>query len=76
MYYAQSGDTEKALENMELFTRETNFHYWILLFFKMDPLIDNIRELPEFKKILSKIEYNFWENHEKIRELLEKEELL
>lgn len=76
MYYAQSGDTEKALENMELFNRETNFHYWILLFFEMDPLIDNIRDLPEFKKILSEIESNFWENHEKIRKSLERKGLL
>lgn len=76
MYYAYSGDTENALENMEMFTMETNFHYWILLFFEMDPLLDNIRNLPEFKKILTKIESNFWENHKKIRKSLEEKRLL
>ena len=39
-------------------------------------MLDNIRHLPEFKKILSKIESNFWENHDKIKESLEEKRLL
>ena len=76
MYYAQSGDTEKALVNLELFAQESNFHYWIVLFLEMDPILDKIRDLPEFKKILSKIESNFWDDHDKIREGLEEKGLL
>ena len=76
MYYSISGDTEKALENMQLFTNESNYHFWILLFFEIDPILDNIKELPEFKKILTEIENNFWDNHNQIKESLEKKGLL
>lgn len=76
MYFAYSGDKEKALENLNLFTKETDYHYWILLFFEIDPLLDNIRKLPQFKKTLKQIEDNFWQNHNQIKKSLEEKGLL
>jgi hypothetical protein len=42
----------------------------------MDPLMDTVRDLPEFKKILSELESKFWKNHEQIKESLENKGLL
>ncbi|UCG26756.1 MAG: helix-turn-helix domain-containing protein [Bacteroidales bacterium] len=75
-YYSFTGDTEKAIEHLELFSQQDNYQYWILLFLEMDPLVDNIKDLPEFKEILSRIEIKFWNYHEQIRASLEEKDLL
>ena len=75
-YYSYQGDTEKAIEHFELFTEQENYHYWIILFLKIDPLIDNIKDLPEFKKMFSDIETKFWNSHKQIKASLEEKELL
>jgi TolB-like protein/AraC-like DNA-binding protein/Tfp pilus assembly protein PilF len=74
-YYAWMGDQQKALEQLKLFSKEDNFQYWIV-FLADDPLFDNIRNLPEFKKVMTTIENKFWDNHKKIRAMLEEKGLL
>jgi len=74
-YYAWKGENQKALEHLKLFSKEDNFQYWII-FLADDPLLDNLKNLPEFKKILSDIENKFWDNHKKIRATLEEKGLL
>ena len=76
VYYSHMGDTIKAIEHMKLFSKESNYHYWTILFLQIDPLIDNIKNHPEFKEILNDIEVKFWNNHEQIRTRLEEKELL
>jgi len=76
VYYSQKRDHKKAIEHLELFSMEDNYQYWILVFLQIDPLVDNIKDLPEFKKVLNKIETKFWENHKRIKASLEEEELL
>ena len=74
--YLTKGDKENAIEELALFSQEKNYHYWLVLFLKMDPLIDNIKDLPEFKRILNEIEVKFWRYHDQIRASLDKKELL
>jgi hypothetical protein len=62
---------KKALHHLELFSKQTDYHYWTILFVQMDPLLDNLKDLPEFKKLSKKIENKFWENHEDIKTSLE-----
>jgi len=76
MYYSYQGDTENAIEQMGLFSQQTNYPYLVIPFLKMDPLTDNIKDLPEFKKILSDIEIKFWNSHKQIKASLEEKELL
>ena len=76
MYYSYKRNTEKALEQLRLFSQQDNYHYWIILFLKIDPLADNIKGQPEFKKILRDIESKFQKNHRRIKTLLKKEDLL
>ena len=75
-YYSYQSDTEKAIEHFELFTEQENYHYWIILFLKIDPLIDNIKDHPEFKKIFSNIETKFWNYHKQIKASLGEKDLL
>lgn len=76
IYYAQKDDTEKALEHLQLFSEEENLQYWIVLFLKIDPLVDSIKDHSKFKKTIKKIEKQFWKNHKEIKLALEKEDLL
>ncbi|MBA7539879.1 hypothetical protein ES705_32164 [subsurface metagenome] len=76
MLYSYRGDTKRAIEQLELFLQQNNYDYWVTVFLKMDPLIDNIKDLPEFKKILSDIEIKFWNSHKQIKASLEEKELL
>ena len=70
------GAYEKAIEDMKLFTKEKDYHYWTVLFFRDDPSTENMRDMPEYQKVVDQIESNFWNRHEEIREMLEKERLL
>jgi len=76
VYYAHKNDQEKAIEYLKLFTKEENFQYWVLLFFKIDPLVDNIKDLPEFNEAYNTLETNFWEHHNSIKKSLEEKGLL
>ncbi|SNR75639.1 helix-turn-helix domain-containing protein [Lutibacter flavus] len=76
VYYAYKNDQKKSIEHLKLFAKEDNFQYWVLLFFKMEPLIDNIKDLPEFNEVYNTLETKFWENHKSIRKSLEEKDLL
>jgi TolB-like protein/AraC-like DNA-binding protein/Tfp pilus assembly protein PilF len=76
LYYSYKGDIKNALDQMKLFSQEENYFYWTLIFLKLDPLMDNIKDLPEFKKIFSEIENKFWQNHNSITASLKKKKLL
>ncbi len=75
MYYSWKGDTERALEHLRLFSVEDNIQYWILLL-PGDCVVDDIKELPEFKKIMAEIERKFWETHKRIKASLEEKGLI
>jgi len=76
MYHSHMSDAENAIEHLRLFSQQDNYHYWIILFIKIDPLVDPIKDLPEFKKVLNDIETKFWNSHEQIKASLEEKELL
>lgn len=76
VYYAYHGNTETALKEMKLFSREENYHYWTFLFLKIDPLIDRMLENPEFMDLLVEVEAKFWEQHAIIKTTLEEKGLL
>lgn len=75
-YYSYIGETDKAIEHLELFSEEDNYYYWILVFTDIDPLVDNIKDLPEFKKIMKKIDEKFWDYHNRIKSTLKEKDLI
>ena len=76
MYYARIDDTKQALEQLKLFSEEDNYHYWTILFLEIDPMVDNLKDIPEFKQLVKKIKTKFWQKHDEIKASLEKEGLL
>jgi len=76
-YYSYMGNTERALEHMELFSEQENYPYWYILFLEMDdPLFENVRGNPEFQKIMREINLKFWKHHKEIKDSLKKKGLL
>lgn len=74
-YYDYRGNKEKAIEHLRLFGKEDDFLYWVL-FFNDDPMLDNLKDDPEVKKILKGLEYKFWKRHEKMKLKLQEEGLI
>ncbi len=70
-YYSYMGDKSKAIEHMDLFSEQEKYPYWYILFLRMDdPLFENVEDLPEFQKILQRIELKFWKYHKQIEDSL------
>jgi tetratricopeptide (TPR) repeat protein len=76
MYYSVKGDVDQAIEHLRLFAKEDNYFYWTILFLEIDPLIDNIKDEPEFKMLMQELEAKFWDYHEDIRYSLEEKGLI
>jgi TolB-like protein/AraC-like DNA-binding protein/Tfp pilus assembly protein PilF len=74
--HAYRGEYDKAIEQMNLFAMQDNIQYWILLFTDEDPIMNPLQNMPEYQKVMQRIEDRFWENHEKVRKSLEKEGLI
>ena len=75
-YYSYHGEAENAIKQLEIFSQQTNYHYWVILFLKIDPLMDNIKDHPEFERILRDLEINFWRRNKHIKASLKEKKLL
>lgn len=76
MLAAFDGNTQQAIEQLKLFSKEENYHFWILLFLEMDPVLDELKPLPAFQEIMQGIEVKFWDRHERIKTTLKEQQLL
>lgn len=76
VYFSEKGDSEKAIEHLQLFSEEENIQYWFVLFMNQDPLMKNIKDLPEYNKVMRKIEKQFWKNHKQLRSSLQDKGLI
>lgn len=76
LYYSYKGNTDKAIEHLKLFTEKENFHYWTILFTPIDPLSENARNHPEYKKVFGEIEANFKAYHKRIEKSLKEKGLI
>jgi len=76
MYYSYKGKIDLALDHLKNFSEQDNYHYWTILFLEKDPLIDNIKDLPEFKKLMRKIKTKFWDKHKEIKYALKEKKLI
>ncbi len=74
--YSVTGKKEKALDFLEqLKKRETNPR-WLILCMKTWPQLDNIRQEPAFKAILSDMEAKYQQEHLRVRDLLRKQKVI
>lgn len=74
--YVHEKQYDKAIEQLKIFSTQSDFQYWIVLFLDKDPLMKPLLKNPEFQKTLEQINSQFWENHQQIRASLEVKDLL
>ncbi|UII19752.1 helix-turn-helix domain-containing protein [Fulvivirga ligni] len=75
VYYAYKNDEQKALDHLENFSNQKDFQFWILLM-DVDPVVDDLKKLPRYKKLMKKIESTFWNSHQQIKDALETKGLI
>lgn len=66
MYDAWLGDGPKAIQELRDFGQTENFQYWSLLI-ENDPVVDKIRDLPEFEEVMKELKSKFWESNRQLR---------
>jgi hypothetical protein len=69
--YVHEGKFDLAIEQLKIFASKNNYQYWILLFFVKDPLMNKLKNHPEYDPILQKIKNQFWENQTQLKHSLE-----
>ena len=75
-YYSYIGELEKSIDYFRKFSNETRYNYLVIPFIKIDPLLENLREHPDYNKVLKKLEDGFLAYHEAVRKNLENKGLL
>jgi TolB-like protein/AraC-like DNA-binding protein/Tfp pilus assembly protein PilF len=74
--YLHEEEFDLAIEQFKIFATKNNYQYWILLFLERDPLIEPLKNHPEFHETMQKIEDRFWENQAQLKKSLEEKGLL
>jgi len=75
-YYAYVDNKNDAIKEFRAFLDEdSNYLYWTLLL-DGEPYMNSVREMPEYKALLKRLEDDFWENNRQIRKLMESKGLL
>lgn len=65
--YSLENDTERALQQLDIFRRQKYHFKYSLRMLKDDAVFENLSNLPEFKNTCSELETKFWANHKKIK---------
>lgn len=76
IFYSYLGNTDTALEHLKLFSEQEHYFYWAVLFTRIDPLMDDLKDQPEFIKTMDRIDAQFWRWHQKIRTSLKEKGLM
>ncbi len=74
--FANEGAVDQAIEQLNIFAEQDNFQYWMLVFLKVDPLMNALQDAPGFDDVMQKIEDRFWENQSRLKESLEEKGLI
>jgi hypothetical protein len=74
--YSVMGEYDRALEELRFYRRFEGCPLWVIITLKDNPLIDNIREIPEFKALQAELEGKFNREKEKVRKVLVREGIL
>jgi hypothetical protein len=75
-YYSYRGDQKRAVEHMKLFSKEDNVQFWIIAFLEADPMMESIKNNPEFKKYFEETKSRFWKKHDALKAILNSKGLL
>src|SRR4030042_696258 len=65
--YSARGETEKALEHLK---KNKSTHLQTVTIIKFNPMLDNIRNEPEFQTILKEVESKYGDVHQRVGKFL------
>jgi hypothetical protein len=68
--YSARREKEKALENLKLLKKRKTYSLGQVTWLKYSPLLDNIRQEPEFADVLKDVEAKYEKEHERAGKLL------
>jgi TolB-like protein/tetratricopeptide (TPR) repeat protein len=71
--YACRGDTKKAYEYLKLCYKDQRLTVDQVTFLKTDPILNSLRNEPEFQKIVRDVEAKYQAEHERVRKWLEEQ---
>jgi tetratricopeptide (TPR) repeat protein len=71
--YAFFGDKNQAFKNLRIFKEKPVFNSWAVELIKRDPLLDSIRNEPEFQQIVRDVEAKYQAEHERVKKWLEEQ---
>jgi TolB-like protein/Tfp pilus assembly protein PilF len=74
--HAFLGDRDKAYYNLKVFNQNERFPLWMVKDLKNNPMLDPIRDEPEFQQIVRDVEAKYQAEHERVRNWLEKNDML
>jgi len=75
LVYAFTGAKEKAYENLRMYKKTGSGSIHIMRT-RNEPLFENIRNEPEFDQIMNDLEAIYQEEHERVRQWLEEDDML
>lgn len=75
-YYAVMGEQNQAIKHLDLFSQQSGFQYWFVLFLEDDPISKLVSQHPKFEEINQRIKTTFWESHENLKKELFREGLM
>ncbi len=76
MMYANAGKNDQAIEQLKVFATQDNYQYWILVYMEINPLLNPLKNHPEFDETMQKIKDRFWKNQRKLKKSLEEKGLI
>ena len=68
--YAALNNKQQSMNYLGLMKKATSTPKIFIYGLKNDPMFDNVRNEPEFRKITRELEKKYFEEHEKIKKLL------
>jgi len=74
--YAFTGESEKALKYLRTYSLLPVMNSTMMFFLRFDPLLDPIRDNPDFQQILNEAKANHQAEHERVRQWLEENDML
>ncbi|NQU51160.1 MAG: hypothetical protein HQ522_01335 [Bacteroidetes bacterium] len=74
--YSVKGEINKALDYLQLYKKKKSCPIWLITSLKTNPMLDNIRETSEFKKVLKDLEDKFQDEHNTTKRILINEGIL
>lgn len=76
MLYIYESEYDKAIAELQKFSNQHHFQYWLVLFIEEDPLMKKLSFHPKYKTTMQAIKDKFWEDHEEIKTMLKENNLL